>query len=459
MRKPKAPYEEPSLPRWWDSLVIVVTLVTVGILLAGLVVPPGLRALFDGLDLGCCGFFLADFGWRLWRASERWTFLRGNWLDLLASIPWVGPVRVFRLLRLVRLLRLMRLIRLVIERYDLAWVRTTALSYLARLVVLFWVVASALFYVFEQGANPAVRSVEDALWWCLTTLSTVGYGDISPVTSGGRVVAGLSMIFGVAVLGTFAGTISSLLVELRERNVRGLRSYAMEDHFLVLGWNPKAKAAVTELYHDRRYRETPVILIADLERHPLEGSRVQFVQGKPERQEVLRRAAAGRASAAVVLSNNPGDPRTDHQTVLVIAALRRLNPGIRISAEMIDPESREHFEGAGCDVIIEPTHVAAALLARGILDVGVPAVITELITTRGHGTEMYRMPIPAEFVGKSFRELSHALLDRAMIALAVGRGQELSINPSAELVIGAHDDVIVVAHEPPETAEKGPRYA
>ena len=76
------------------------------------------------------------------------------------------------------------------------------------------VVASAAFYCFEYPINPAVRGFPDALWWAVVTMTTVGYGDIYPITGFGRIVAVILMFTGGALFFSFLGLLSSAFVKL-----------------------------------------------------------------------------------------------------------------------------------------------------------------------------------------------------------------------------------------------------
>ena len=74
-------------------------------------------------------------------------------------------------------------------------------------------------FMLEQGANPQFQELQDGLWWALVTLTTVGYGDIAPVTAAGRVVAVMTMIFGMVVYSLVIANLTVLIEEYREKDV------------------------------------------------------------------------------------------------------------------------------------------------------------------------------------------------------------------------------------------------
>ena len=73
--------------------------------------------------------------------------------------------------------------------------------------------AASVFFQFENGVNPNVRNFGDSLWWAIVTLTTIGYGDIYPYTSEGRIVAVFLMLTGIAALGAFVAAIDTYVVK------------------------------------------------------------------------------------------------------------------------------------------------------------------------------------------------------------------------------------------------------
>ncbi len=176
-------------------------------------VGPETRQILQVSDTAVCVFFLIDFLYQLARAPSKWGyFWRWGWLDLLSSVPMIDALRVGRLARVVRILRVLRGLRstrllasFILERRSESAFLAVALVSL--LLVVFASIAVLQFEAHLGGGN--IKTAEDALWWAITTITTVGYGDRFPISTEGRAVAAVLMLAGVGLFGTLSGFIAS----------------------------------------------------------------------------------------------------------------------------------------------------------------------------------------------------------------------------------------------------------
>ena len=169
------------------------------------------RQLFDLCDLVLCAFFFVDFLRNLTRAENRWRYLRGwGLLDLAASIPAVDYFRLGRVGRIVRILRVFRIIKVGrVLAAALATRRRESAIWAAILVAVLVVFTGAIAELEFERESGNIKTAEDALWWAMTTITTVGYGDRYPATTEGRLVAVGLMAVGVGLFGTLSGIAAS----------------------------------------------------------------------------------------------------------------------------------------------------------------------------------------------------------------------------------------------------------
>jgi voltage-gated potassium channel len=202
----------------WDWLVLVVAVVSLLLVLLEtfLHIPPGVLPILRDIDRLSCLIFLADIIVR-WR-REKWaaSFWRWGWIDLLASIPF-DPA--FRSLQAIRIYRFVRLVRVLKKLNTL----TTGTSLNEKLLALPGIALVMVFFstmlmveVERSAPNATIKTGGDALWWALTTVTTVGYGDTYPVTTEGRIIASVLMLIGIALFGSMSAIVTSKLILPKE---------------------------------------------------------------------------------------------------------------------------------------------------------------------------------------------------------------------------------------------------
>ncbi|HLQ14240.1 MAG TPA: ion transporter [Candidatus Eisenbacteria bacterium] len=163
------------------------------------------------------GFFVIEFSLRLYDSPSRRVYLRNHWLDIVTCIPVVGSFRVLRLVRLLAFVRLganLRAFGLGAAASERVY-GGAGLWVLAPVLLVVWVAAAYGFYTLEGGVNPNIKTFGDALYFALVTASTVGYGDVTPVTSEGKVLTGLVIFVGIGLLGFGSAQLTAKLLPQR----------------------------------------------------------------------------------------------------------------------------------------------------------------------------------------------------------------------------------------------------
>ena len=173
---------------------------------------PASSKILEYADHAVCGLFFLDFWISLYRAPNRSSYLlRWGWLDLLSSVPMVDALRWGRAARIMRILRVLRGIRStkVLTHFILRRRAEGAFLAASLVSILLVVISSIGILQFETAAEANIKSPEDALWWSVVTITTVGYGDRFPISSEGRIIASFLMIAGVGLFGTISGFIAA----------------------------------------------------------------------------------------------------------------------------------------------------------------------------------------------------------------------------------------------------------
>jgi len=183
------------------------------------------RRILRLIEIGTVVVFTIEYLLRIAVADDRRKFIFSFYglVDLLAILPFyvaqridLRSLRAFRLLRLFRTLKLLRYSRAVRRLHNALLLIREELALFLCVTLLLMFFASAGIYYFERGAQPeAFASVFHAMWWALVTMTTVGYGDVYPITVGGRVFTFFVLMLGLGVVATPCGMLASALSEAR----------------------------------------------------------------------------------------------------------------------------------------------------------------------------------------------------------------------------------------------------
>ena len=167
-------------------------------------------------DFVLCLFFLYDFFKQLYEAKHKFKYLYTiGWLDFISSIPVISEMRLFRFLRIIRIFRIIKNIGsfksiVLFVKQELRrsifgliiFIQVTTL-FLSMLMVL---------YIEEEVGN--INTAEDTIWWAFITITTVGYGDLYPVTDVGRFLAVILIFTGVFSFSAVISYLSNLFKSL-----------------------------------------------------------------------------------------------------------------------------------------------------------------------------------------------------------------------------------------------------
>jgi voltage-gated potassium channel len=197
------------------------------------------RLVCEVSDLVIWGVFCVEYAVRLFLARRRRRFVRTHWFDLAVLIlPMLRPLRALRLLNALR----------VLNRHAVAWTRGRLAVYVVATTVLIVLISSLAVLEAERGhPDTTIQSYPSALWWAVCTITTVGYGDLYPATTEGRLVAVALMIGGLGLIGFTTGSLASWIVDRLSHDERQTSGATRADVALVLREIRELRAEVDEL--------------------------------------------------------------------------------------------------------------------------------------------------------------------------------------------------------------------
>lgn len=292
-------------------------------------------------------------------------------------------------------------------------------------------------------------SFASGIWWSIVTLTTVGYGDISPSTPEGRILAVLIMFFGIGLLGILSASLASMLISMRIRENKGMGTSKVNNHIIICEWNHRAKAILKELRSDPQTENLPIVLIADIEEKPVDDPGLVFVSGVAN-EESLIKANLEKAGTIIILGDDGVETTArDAKVVLTTLTVESINPQIYSVVELVDKANEQHCQRANADEIIVGSELNSHLIASAASDHGISRIISELLSSR-YGNELYSMPVPDQMIGSNFLDVFITMKtenNTTVFGVQKGRGGDFISNPDADYLVCREDYLLVISKD------------
>ncbi len=349
--------------------------------------------------------------------------------------------------------RLRRLRRLVHYDTDMKGSLRRATLFLS-LIVAAHVLAMQMF----EGMSPS-----DGLWLTLTTVTTVGYGDLSAATAAGRTATVLLLYLGgIWVLAKTAGDYLDFRNERLSRKLRGEWRWNMAGHILILN-TPDANGEqyfvrlIEQFRASERYRDHPVqILTSEFPNGLPESLRgmpgVVHYHGRADDVDPLRAVGVEAADLIVVLAKDETDQASDGRTFDILHRLSELGAQGTLLAECVADRNRARLKKAGADVVIRPMRAYPEMIVRAFVAPGSEQIIENMFTSASD--EYVRFDIP--LAGLTWREIVCALITYDIgtaVAYVSAQDGSLQCNPPANDSVNATAVIVMVREEKTPSAE------
>ena len=337
-------------------------------------------------------------------------------------------------------------------------------------ILTLWVVAAVFLRLTEGAENAEFNSMPKAAWNIAVYLFS-GLDSGVPQTTVGRVIVTIVLVLSLGVVAVFTGSIASFLVERRLGDRRRMPNHELSDHIVLCNWNDKGIPIIRELHAPIVQDRRPIVVIsasenaADLpdEDDLPEFEDVYLVKGDAANEIILKRANVHDAHSVVVLADPAEGDLADAKSILICMAVGSAcrEAGAQkthICVEGVSPQNVDHLRRAGADEIVAASDFAMMLLAQSTLFHGLSTVYRNLLTVSAESNEVYMVPVPDAFIGKTFAELGAAMLanrdtDNPAILIGAVTERGITINPKpgvvAEFTEG--DRAVVIAFERPQS--------
>lgn len=282
----------------------------------------------------------------------------------------------------------------------------------------------------------------NGLWWVMTTVTTVGYGDFFPTTVPGKLFAMFIYLTGIGIIGVLIGKIVDGFAIMREKKEAGKLKYLGSDHIAIVGWSRKSQFAIQEILNS--YPETEIVLVDQLEKTPIFEERVHFVRGDASQEASLLQANISKAKAAILFADDKvTDPSlADGKSLLIATTIERLAPCVHTTVEIMRKEHIQNFKHIKVDEFILSDETISHMAVLSAFANGIPAIISQLIS-RNTGADLYEIRKRPHW--NTYRDAYNQLLEEGATLLA--DGENLSINQKLDDPIPEDAKLLVICEK------------
>lgn len=324
--------------------------------------------------------------------------------------------------------------------------------YLLLVAALLFLVLCNVLLIYFEAADPdsSIRNAEQSIWYMFVTLTTVGYGDLYPVTPGGRFIGYIFVFSSLGVLAFLFSSISNKIYTILENKRLGFHGTSFKDHILFIGWNDFSRLVADEVYHS----EKKIAIVTnrkddiDLIYAQYSKDQVFVLFNEFSNFETLQKVNANDAATLFISFDD------DTEALLYVINFKKRFPKPEIVVSLQKMQLKDTFKAAGVTYVITKNEIASKLVASYIFEPDVADMNLDLLssarTQDDFDVQQYKVLANNPFINKDSEEVFHELksnYNSVLLGLSKLKDKQrlLIKNPPAGTIIEQGDYLIMMS--------------
>jgi len=368
-------------------------------------------------------------------------------IDLLAILPYYRPLRILRILMLFRLFKLLRYANSIKQFSDVFIEKRFEFFTLAIMFFMSVAFGSTIIFIYEgAGINENIDTFFDAVYWSVITISTVGFGDISPVTTEGRVATLFLVMGGMGVIAFFTSIVttalSARLVALKEEKVVG-EANALKEFVIICGYGRMGRVLADEFI---KIKQKFIVIDHDDDMF-LHSNTQNILSIKGDATDSIFLSSVGinkGATSIIALTNN------DAVNLSIILTARSQNPNINIIARANNEKVKDKLFLAGANDVIFANEISALVAAEYVgQPIAFDAIDDILLNSEGAVMDEVEIIHKSNYVGYKLENINFSDFNLTLIGIVDStKGKKFKFNPKEDqYIIHEKDILIVIGHK------------
>ncbi len=385
--------------------------------------------------------FLIEFIVNFFERKDKFKFLFSvnTFIDVLVLLSFYKKFLVFRFLSLFKIFRYSQLAKILLEVIYEKLPELLMFGGVVILVIVF--LAITVFYVEHKAGNAQFKSLTDAFWWGIVTLTTVGYGDVYPMTPLGRLLAGFAMLLGIGIIAIPTSIVSTGLTEKIIELKKGRKKMnQLNNHVVILGVNSILDTILSEI---KNYGVNDIVVVSK-EKVELPDF-VKYRNADYTKEQILQELNLEEAKAVLILSQFSNSENPDANTLLAAMLVKKIAPSVYTIVEILEKSNMSLAKDViKCDEVISHNELLGSIMSSTLFTHKISEVIKELADFRG---SRFFKEEAAKYITDEldFKDLLKEVMDREnSIVIGVERAGNVIVAPEPNFKVKVSDKILLI---------------